>query len=103
MTYLEKPRWIDSEDQGRPFPVILRPTREEQETAEPVQFSGNDEDMEYAAALPHRADDSDTLEERAMIASPDPLLDESEWGPAKSQPEMKKRKESVQITLDTGQ
>jgi hypothetical protein len=100
MTYLEKPRWIDSEDQDRPFSVVLRPTREERETAEPIQFSDKDESMEFAEDLPHRADDFDTPEDRVLLAAPDPLLDEPEWGTAKSQPEMKKQKESVQSTLD---
>jgi hypothetical protein len=100
MTYLEKPRWIDSEDQDRPFPAVLEPTREEQETAEAVQFPGDDDLQEYAADLVPRADDSDTLEDRVLVVRPDPLLDEPEWGTAKSQPEIKKGKESVQTTLD---
>jgi len=101
MTYLEKPRWIDSEDQDRPFPVVLKPTREELETATAVQFPGIDDLMEYAVDLPLRADDFDTPEDRVMVGRPDPLLDEPEWGTAKSQPEIKKGKESVQTTLDT--
>ena len=84
MTYLEKPRWIEDEDQDRPFPVVFRPTREEQETAEPVHFPGRDESMEYAADLPPGSDDADTSEDRAMIARPDSLLDEPEWGTAKT-------------------
>jgi len=51
MTYLEKPRWIDSEDQDRPFPVVLKPTREELETAVAVQFPEKDDLMEYAVVL----------------------------------------------------
>ena len=101
MTYLEKPRWIDSEDQDRPFPVVLKPTREELETATAVQFPGIDDLMEYAVDLPLRADDFDTPEDRVMVGRPDPLLDEPEWGTAKSQPEIKKGKGSVQTTLDT--
>jgi len=100
MSYLEKPRWIDNEDQDRPFPAVFRPTREEQETAEAVQFPGRDDLKEYAADLKPRADDSDTLEDHVLLAEPDPLLDEPEWGTAKSQPEIKKGKESVQTTLD---
>jgi hypothetical protein len=100
MTYLEKPRWIDSEDQDRPFPAEFRPTREEQETAESVQFPGEDDFMEYAVDFPLQADDSDTLEDRVLAVTPDPLLDEPEWGAAKSQPEIKKDKESVQTTLE---
>jgi hypothetical protein len=99
MTYLKKPRWIDSEDQDRPFPAVLKPTREELETAEAVQFPGKDDLKEYAADLIPRADDSDTLEDRVLVARPDPLLDEPEWGTANSQPEIKKGKESVQTTL----
>lgn len=101
MTYLEKPRWIDSEDQDRPFPVVLKQTREELETAVAVQFPGEDDLMEYAVVLPLRADDFDTPEDRVLVGRPDPLLDEPEWGTAKSQPEIKKGKESVQTTLDT--
>ena len=101
MTYLEKPRWIDSEDQDRPFPVVLKLTREELETATAVQFPGKDDLMEYAVDLPSRADDFDTPEDRVMVGRPDPLLDEPEWGTAKSQPEIKKGKGSVQTTLDT--
>jgi hypothetical protein len=100
MSYLEKPRWIDNEDQDRPFPAVFRPTREEQETAEAVLFPGRDDLKEYSADLKPRADDSDTLEDRVLVAVPDPLLDEPEWGTAKSQPEIKKGKESVQTTLD---
>ena len=102
MTYLKKPRWIDSEDQDRPFPAVFEPTREELETAEAVRFPGEDDLMEYAADLVPRADDADTLEDRVLVAVPDPLLDEPEWGTAKSQPEIKKGKESVQTTLDPG-
>jgi len=101
MTYLEKPRWIDSEDQDRPFPAEFRPTREELETAEAVQFPGEDDFKEYAVDLPLHADDFDTFEDRVLVSTPDPLLDEPEWGAAKSQPEIKKGKESVQTTLDT--
>jgi hypothetical protein len=99
MTYLEKPRWIDSEDQDRPFPVVLKPTREELETTIAVQFPGKDDLMEYAVDLPLRADDFDTPGERVLAGRPDPLLDEPEWGTARSQPEIKKGKESVQTTL----
>jgi hypothetical protein len=99
MTYLEKPRWIDSEDQDRPFPAVFRPTREEQETARAVQFPGEDDLREYAADPGSRADDSDALEDRVLVAAPDPLLDEPEWGPARIQPEIKKGRESVQTTL----
>jgi hypothetical protein len=100
MTYLEKPRWIDSEEQDRPFPAVFEPTREEQETAEAVQFPGEDDLKEYAADLIPRADDADTLEDRVLVAAPDPLLDEPEWGTAKSQPEIQKDGKSVQTTLD---
>ena len=100
MTYLEKPRWIDSEDQDRPFPVVLKPTREELETAVAVQFPGEDDLMEYAVVLPLRADDFDTPEDGVLVGKPDPLLDEPEWGTAKSQPEIKKGKESIQTTPD---
>ncbi|HSA38950.1 MAG TPA: hypothetical protein P5013_08715, partial [Methanoregula sp.] len=100
MTYLEKPRWIDSEDQDRPFPVVLLPTSEELETAEPVQFSEKDDLMEYAADLPCRDDESDMMEARVLIAEPDPLLDGPEWGIAKNQPVVKKLKESFQSLLD---
>jgi hypothetical protein len=100
MTYLEKPRWIDSEDQDRPFPAVFEPTREELEIAEAVQFSGEDDYKEYDADLISRADDSDTLEDRVLVAAPDHLLDEPEWGTAKVQPEIKKGKESIQTTLD---
>lgn len=101
MTYLEKPRWIDSEDQDRPFSIVLKPTREELDTAEVVQFSGEDESLEYASDIPCHSDDPDMPEDRVMIAASDPLLDEPEWGTAKSQPEMKKKKETIQSTLDT--
>jgi hypothetical protein len=101
MTYLEKPRWIDSEDQDRPFPVVLKPTREELETATAVQFPGEDDLMEYAVDLPQQADDIDTSIDRVLVGRPDPLLDEPEWGTAKSQPEIKKGKESIQTTLDS--
>lgn len=101
MTYLEKPRWIDSEDQDRPFSLVLTPTREELDTAEPVQFSGEDESMEYAADFPCSAGDPDTAEDLVLIASADPLLDDPEWGAAKDQPEMKRRKVSIQSRLDT--
>lgn len=100
MTYLEKPRWIDSEDQDRPFSIVLRPTREELETAEPVHFIEKDDLMEYAADLPYPDDESDKMEERVLIAAPEPLLDGPEWGSAKNQPEMKRQKESVQSVLD---
>lgn len=103
MTYLKKPRWIDSDDEDRPFPAVFKPTREERETAEPVQFSGKDDSEEHATDLPHLADDFNTPEDRVMIAAPDPRLDEPEWGTAKSQPAMRKRKDSVQSILDTEQ
>jgi hypothetical protein len=100
MTYLKKPRWIDKEDEDRPFPVVLRPTREEMEVAEPVQFYGEDEYAEHAADLHHLADDFDTTEDRVLVAEPDPLLDEPEWGGRKNQPEIKTRKSSLQLVLE---
>jgi hypothetical protein len=100
MAYLGKPRWIDSGDQDRPFPAKFRSTREERETAEAVQFHGEDDFTEYAVDFSLQADDFETPEGRVLVAAPDPLLDEPEWGTAKSQPEIKKGKESVQATLD---
>ena len=100
MTYLKKPRWIDNEDEDRPFAAELKPTREEMETPVPVRFSGEDEYQEHAADMPHLLDDFDTTEDRTLVAEPDPLLDEPEWGSAPSQPMMKKEKSSVQSTLD---
>jgi hypothetical protein len=100
MTYLKKPRWIDGEDEDRPFPVQIKPTREELEMPEPVHFSGEDEYAEHAADMYHLLDDFDTTEDRAMVAEPDPLLDEPEWGGRKSQPDIKKKKEPVQTILE---
>jgi len=104
MTYLTKPRWIDEENEDRPFPVILKPTREELEVAEPVQFYGEDEYAERAVELRHLADDFDTTEDRVLIADPDPLLDEPEWGGRKTQTGRKTGKVStVQKVLDLGE
>ena len=101
MTYLGKPRWIDSEDEDRPFPVVLEPQREELETETPVRFPGRDEFLEYAAHFPHRADDDDSMEDRVLCSTPDPLLDEPEWGTAKPAPGRKKGDGTVQVTLGT--
>ena len=101
MTYLGKPRWIDSEEEDRPFAVALRLTREEQETEKPVQFPGRDEYLEYPADFMHRDDDDDNAEDRVLPARPDPLLDEPEWGTAKPAPGRKKGDGTVQTTLDT--
>jgi hypothetical protein len=100
MTYLTKPRWIESEDEDRPFAVPLTPTREEMDNAEPVQFPGEDEYAERSADLYHLLDDFDTTEDRVMVAEPNPLLDEPEWGGRRDQPEIKSKKASVQIVLE---
>jgi hypothetical protein len=101
MTYLKKPRWIDREDEDRPFPALFRPTREELDHAEPVQFSGKDEFCEYAADLHLLAGESDSTEDRVIIAKADPLLDEPEWGTAPSRHELNKKKDSIQLQLET--
>ena len=101
MTYLGKPRWIDSEDEDRPFPVTIRQTREERETGKSVRFPGRDEYLEYPADFPHVADDDDSTEDRVLCVRPDPLLDEPEWGTAKPAPDRKKNDGTVQTTLDT--
>ena len=100
MTYLKNPRWIDYKDEDRPFPAVLKPTREELETVIPVRFPGEDEYRQYAADLPRLLDDFDTTEDRMLVAEPDPLLDEPEWGSAGNPPVIKKEKDTVQICLD---
>jgi len=100
MNYLGKPRWIDSEDEDRPFPVALRQTREEQEQETAITFPGPDEYREYAAEFSRSADDDDSTADRVLAARPDPLLDDPEWGTAKAAPDRKKRDGTVQMTLD---